>query len=80
MKSKVKVRLGVFTKEGCVFGKVYMDCSGNNQQDEGEVGVPGVVLVMQDGTSITTDVNGQYSLCGDTRARYGRRSGPGVEV
>ena len=30
VKSKVKVRLGVFTKEGCVFGKVYMDCSANN--------------------------------------------------
>jgi uncharacterized repeat protein (TIGR01451 family) len=63
-KVKVKVSAGVFTKEGCVLGKVYMDCSGNNQQDEGELGVPGVVLVMQDGTSITTDVNGQYSLCG----------------
>jgi uncharacterized repeat protein (TIGR01451 family) len=61
---KVKVSAGVFTKEGCVLGKVYMDCSGNNQQDEGELGVPGVVMVLQDGTSITTDANGQYSLCG----------------
>jgi uncharacterized repeat protein (TIGR01451 family) len=63
-KVKVEVSAGVFTKEGCVIGKVYVDCNGNNQQEELEPGVAGVVLVMQDGTSITTDMNGQYSLCG----------------
>jgi uncharacterized repeat protein (TIGR01451 family) len=60
----VSVRGGVFGREACVIGKVYADCNDNRQQDDGEPGVPGVRLVFEDGTALTTDVNGQYSLCG----------------
>jgi uncharacterized repeat protein (TIGR01451 family) len=60
----VRVTGGVFTTDACVVGKVFVDCNQNKVQDAGEPGIPGVRLYMEDGTSITTDENGQYSLCG----------------
>jgi uncharacterized repeat protein (TIGR01451 family) len=63
-KAKVKISGGVFTREACIIGKVYADCNGNAVQDKGELGLPGVTLYLEDGTSMTTDENGQYSICG----------------
>jgi uncharacterized repeat protein (TIGR01451 family) len=63
-KAKVKITGGVFTREACIVGKVYADCNGNAVQDKDELGVPGVTLYLEDGTSMTTDENGQYSICG----------------
>jgi hypothetical protein len=73
--AKVLVTRGVFTREACIVGKVFVDCNQNKVQDAciddatgkctgGEPGIPGVRLYMEDGTNITTDENGQYSLCG----------------
>jgi uncharacterized repeat protein (TIGR01451 family) len=61
---KVKVTGGVFSNQACVIGKVYVDCNNNHVQDEEELGIPGVRMYLQDGTSITTDVEGKYSYCG----------------
>jgi hypothetical protein len=33
-------------------------------QDAGEPGIPGVRLYFEDGTNLTSDENGSYSLCG----------------
>ena len=63
-KAKVKVTGGVFTREACIVGRVYADCNGNAVQDKGEPGLPAVTLYLEDGTSMTTDENGQYSICG----------------
>jgi uncharacterized repeat protein (TIGR01451 family) len=63
-KAKVKITGGVFSREACIVGKVYADCNGNAFQDNGERGLPGVTLYLEDGTSMTTDENGQYSICG----------------
>ena len=63
-KAKIKVTGGVFTREACIVGKVYADCNGNAVQDKGEPGLLGVTLYLEDGTSMTTDENGQYSICG----------------
>ncbi len=60
----VKVTGGVFGAEACVIGKVFVDCNQNKVQDSGEPGIPGIRLYMEDGTNVTTDENGQYSLCG----------------
>ena len=60
----VKVAGGVFSAEACIIGKVYVDCNQNKVQDSGEPGIPGVRLYMEDGTNVTSDENGQYSLCG----------------
>ena len=65
---KVTVQGGVFTNEGCITGKVYVDCDGNAMQNNvggsRELGIPGVRLVMLDGTFMVTDSEGKYSVCG----------------
>jgi uncharacterized repeat protein (TIGR01451 family) len=63
-KAKVKISGGVFGREACIVGKVYADCNGNAVQDKGEPNIPGVTLYLEDGTAMTTDGNGQYSICG----------------
>ena len=63
-KAKVKIIGGVFTREACIIGKVYADCNGNAVQDKGEPTISGVTLFLEDGTSMTSDENGQYSICG----------------
>lgn len=69
--AKVGVQGGVFTTEACFIGKVYMDCgnsvgegNGNAVQDPNELGIPGVRLYLENGTSITSDSEGKYSFCG----------------
>ena len=63
-RAKVQVEPGVFTSEGCVAGKVFVDCNNNHIQDAEEVGVPGVRLYLSDGTYFITDSEGKYSYCG----------------
>lgn len=62
--AKVKVRPGVFSSDAFVVGKVYTDCNRNGMQDEGELGVPGVRLYMEDGSYIITDRDGKYDFYG----------------
>jgi hypothetical protein len=54
------------TPKACVAGKVFVDCNNNFVQDPEELGIAGVRLYMQDGTSFTTDIDGKYSYCGLT--------------
>jgi uncharacterized repeat protein (TIGR01451 family) len=65
---KVNVQGGIFSNEGCIIGKVYVDCDGthvqNNESGSRELGIPGVRLVMLDGSYVITDSEGKYSLCG----------------
>lgn len=55
---------GVFDVHACLVGKIFVDCNGNRVQDAGEPGIPGVRLYFEDGTNLTSDENGNYSLCG----------------
>jgi len=61
---RVEVTGGVFTTEACVLGKVFIDCNGNHVQDREELGIPGVRLVLSDGTTLVSDSEGKYSMCG----------------
>ncbi|MFT3818485.1 MAG: SdrD B-like domain-containing protein [Rubrivivax sp.] len=61
---RVRVAGGAFGIEACVLGKVFVDCNGNHVQDPEELGIPGVRLVLQDGTFLTSDSEGKYSMCG----------------
>ncbi len=61
---KVRVTGGVFTTDACFAGKVFVDCNNNHVQDPEELGIPGVRLVLQDGTNLISDSEGKYSLCG----------------
>lgn len=60
----VRVTGGVFTTEACVLGRVFVDCNGNHVQDAEEIGIPGVRLVISDGTILISDSEGKYSFCG----------------
>lgn len=62
--ARVLVKPGVFTDKGIVFGKVYFDRNRNGRQDPDEPGVPGIRIYIEDGTSVTTDEEGKYSLYG----------------
>jgi uncharacterized repeat protein (TIGR01451 family) len=61
---RVQVTGGVFATEACVLGKVFVDCNGNHVQDREELGVPGVRLLLTDGTHLISDSEGKYSVCG----------------
>ncbi len=63
---RVRVQGGVFSDKAYAVGKVFLDCNLNGVQDAGETGIPGVRLYLQDGTNITTDSEGRYSLYGLT--------------
>lgn len=62
--AKVKVKTGVFSSDAFVVGKVYTDCNRNGMQDQGEMGVPGIRLFMEDGSYIITDREGKYDFYG----------------
>jgi uncharacterized repeat protein (TIGR01451 family) len=61
---RVRVTGGVFAADACVVGKVFVDCNNNHVQDDEELGIPGVRLYLTDGTSLISDVEGKYSVCG----------------
>lgn len=63
-RARVRVTGGVFGADACVVGKIYVDCNHNQVQDREELGIPGVRLWLQDGTHMTSDSEGKYSLCG----------------
>lgn len=62
--AKVEVTGGVFTDKGFILGKVFMDCNANGVQDAGEPGVPGIRLILEDGTFVITDAAGKFSFYG----------------
>jgi uncharacterized repeat protein (TIGR01451 family) len=74
--AKVRVKRGVFTKDACVIGKVFIDCNGNSIQDREEIGIPGVKLLFTDGTFVVTDVEGKYSYCGLSPKTHGLKVDP----
>jgi uncharacterized repeat protein (TIGR01451 family) len=59
---QITIRPGVFTDRGIVIGKVFNDLNENGRQDDGEKGIQGVELWLEDGTRITTGEDGKYSL------------------
>ena len=61
---RVRMTGGVFTDEVCLAGKVFVDCNGNRIQDAEELGIPGVRLMLSDGTTLGSDSEGKYSVCG----------------
>jgi len=61
---RVRVTGGVFATEACVLGKVFVDCNNNHVQDSEELGIPGVRVVFSDGTTLISDSEGKYSMCG----------------
>ncbi|MBE0430047.1 MAG: DUF11 domain-containing protein, partial [Thermoleophilia bacterium] len=61
---RVRVEGGVFSEEAYLIGKVFLDCNRDGVQGHEELGIPGVRLILEDGTGVITDVEGKYSLYG----------------
>ncbi|MBC7622756.1 MAG: DUF11 domain-containing protein, partial [Aeromicrobium sp.] len=68
--AKVAIVGGVFSDQAYVVGKVFADCSKDGLQRNrygeaaSEVGIPGIRLMLQDGSSAITDAEGKYSFYG----------------
>ncbi|MFN7982688.1 MAG: SdrD B-like domain-containing protein [Vicinamibacterales bacterium] len=69
-RAKVLVAGGVFATEACIIGKVFADLDGNGVQRAGEPGIPDVHLTLEDGTTLISDGEGQYSYCGLTPSTH----------
>ncbi len=61
----IKLKLGLFDDRGTVAGKVYMRCNctaKDSMQTTGDVGIPGVRVMLEDGTGAITDEEGKYNF------------------
>ncbi len=65
-KATVRVKPGVFTPDGLVMGRVFLDCNRDGAQQADEVGVPGIRMYMEDGRFVVSDKDGRFSLYGLT--------------
>jgi len=59
---KLKVQSGIVSDCGTILGRVFVDKNFDGEQQPGEAGVPNAVIFLEDGTRITTDPNGLFSL------------------
>jgi uncharacterized repeat protein (TIGR01451 family) len=55
---------GPFRQEAHLLGRVFVDDDGDGEPDPGEPGVPGVLVVAEDGRGAVTDITGQWHLEG----------------
>ncbi|WP_201592541.1 DUF11 domain-containing protein [Psychrobacter sp. Pi2-51] len=63
---KIEVERGVMNTDGIIIGKVYHDINrdGIQQKEDGELGVAGVRIYMENGNFIVTDPEGKYNFYG----------------
>ncbi|MFN8674407.1 MAG: S-layer homology domain-containing protein [Candidatus Sericytochromatia bacterium] len=58
----VLVKKGVFSKNGSIIGRVYIDDNNNGLFDEKEQAVENIIIYTSNGMKITTDNKGKYSI------------------
>ncbi len=56
------VRQGLLTDTGTILGRVWIDINRDGEQQNGEPGLPGAVVLLDDSTRIVADENGLFSL------------------
>lgn len=63
---QIEVERGVMNTDGIIIGKVYHDINrdGIQQKEDGELGVAGVRIYMENGNFIVTDPEGKYNFYG----------------
>ena len=59
---ELEIRPGLLNDCGTLIGKVFVDKNFDGEQQPGEPGVPNAVIYLENGTRISTDADGQYSL------------------
>ncbi len=55
---------GIFTRRGIVFGGVFEDTNGDGIWSEGERGISGISVYLEDGTYAVSDSTGRFSIPG----------------
>ena len=58
--ANVEVALDPLFDLGTIIGKVFHDKNGDNTQDQGEEGIAGAMVVLDEGTYVTTDSHGRF--------------------
>ena len=60
----IRVQRDLFDNRGMISGRVYAqcDCADVAGQRDGDVGIPGVRVIMEDGTGAITDAEGKYNF------------------
>ena len=58
------VSKGIFTDDGLIFGKVFLDEDNDGKMGPGEHGLSGAVITTSDGREISTDSSGMYTIKG----------------
>jgi uncharacterized repeat protein (TIGR01451 family) len=66
----IKVSRGIFVTESLIFGRVFRDKNKDGVITEEDQGVPAVRLYLEDGTSVTTDREGKFSLYGIRKGNH----------
>jgi len=63
---KIEFERGVMNTDGIIIGKVYHDINrdGIQQKEDGELGVAGVRIYMENGNFVVTDPEGKYNFYG----------------
>ena len=56
------VRQGILTDTGTLLGRIWIDRNRDGEQQDGESGLPGAVVLLDDSTRIVADANGLFSL------------------
>lgn len=60
--AKVSVQGGVFSNRAIILGSVYANCRPDQQRGDGDAGIPGVRIYLEDGSYAITDGEGKYSF------------------
>jgi uncharacterized repeat protein (TIGR01451 family) len=61
-RAKIRVSPGLISDCGTIIGRVFEDKNFDGEQQTNEPGIANSVIILDDGTRITTDVNGLYSI------------------
>lgn len=61
-KYRIRIRPGIVSDCGTLIGRVFEDKNFDGEQQPGEPGIPNAVVLLDDGTRITTDPNGIFSV------------------
>jgi uncharacterized repeat protein (TIGR01451 family) len=67
---RLRIRPGILSDRGIILGLVFVDKNFDGEQQPDEPGVSNAVVFLEDGTRITTDPNGLYSVANVTSGAH----------
>ena len=60
--ARVRVRPDLFSRGELILGRAWVDADEDGLFDDGEEAVPGIALLMEDGTRVIADRHGKFSI------------------